>query len=48
VKNVPEDGSDGLKHVAQCCTALKCYVWRCTLFLFYTGYTTGWIIIKLQ
>jgi hypothetical protein len=27
-KKVPSDGSDELKHVADCCVALQCYVWR--------------------
>jgi len=28
------DGSDEPKHVAHCCVALKCCVWRYTSFVF--------------
>jgi hypothetical protein len=31
---VPDDGSDESKHVAHYCVAVKCCVWRCTLFEF--------------
>jgi len=27
-KKVFNDDSDALKHVADCCVALECYVWR--------------------
>ena len=32
---VPNDGSDKPKYVALCCLALKCCVWRYTLFVFH-------------
>jgi len=31
---LPDDDTDEPKHVAHCCTALKCYVWRYTAFVF--------------
>jgi len=32
--NVPQDDSEESKRVAHYCVAVKCCVWRCTLFVF--------------